>query len=1107
MSESDELAGPLLPPSPDLADYVHRSREQGQLVVQPRMGTADAAEMAAGLRAVAAVQDRTVCTLTLDSYTRVGDHRQAREALRRGDDLNGFPLVVHGPAVTAAVAAAAGDRPVQVRHGSAQPLQIFRTLAAAGLSASEGGPVSYCLPYGRVPLAESVARWRDATAELAGRCEAAGRRAHLESFGGCLLGQLCPPSLLVAVSLLEGMFFAQQGIRSLSLSYAQQTDPTQDVEALTALRQLADELLPPEVDRHLVLYTYMGVFPSTPAGAGLLMDRSARLAVHGGADRLIVKTRVESSRLPTFAENVSALQAAADTARATVRFDGVVDHSEVLAEARALVEAVLGLSDDIGKALLYAFALGLLDVPFCLHADNRGLTQGTIDGRGRLAWASVGKLPLPARPAAAPVTSDQLLGLLRHTADRHDLQASEDLDALDTLDTLEGLDAVAVEGLDPLGGLEAEPPAEPYRIVLVGAGPRGVSVLERLAARLAEEPPNRPVELCAVDAVQVGPGRIWRTDQPHWSMMNTPAGEVTMFSGPPDGGPTRAGAGPSLLEWWRAFAPEEAHPHAYAPRALHGEYLRYVLTRVEHRLPEGVRLRREYGNRVLDVRPAPDGRYRVELENGPALTADRVVLATGHAVPELQPEQQRLADFADSVPGLRFLRGDAVTDMALDTLAPGAPVGVLGLGLSFYDVMAALTTGRGGEYAEGPAGRLRYLPSGEEPLLVAGSRSGVPLPARGVNQKPSDWSYRPVLFTRERMAAARARGRLDFRADVLPWLLAEVELVYCATELRRRFGPDTAARFTAQVRTAAADTTAPRLTVALISRRYDLAGLLPIDLDAWARPFAGRSFDSPAHYQRALAGLLHQDLERAGQGNLDGPVKAALDTMRDVRSVLRSAVEFDGLTPESHREDFLRRFGPVASSLTTGPPRIRLQQVLALLEAGVLRIVGPDVRFGTDPGAGRFTVESPQVVGSRTLLDAVIDARIPEPDLRRAPDGLLARLRDAGMLTHHVNRGPDGSEFATGGVDLTVKPFHPLRADGLPERGMYVIGIPTEFTRWFTQVGSGRPGHWGEFTADADAIAEDALHPLRGNRARTLPGVVLGERWSRVLEAAAEGEG
>src|SRR5262249_23553693 len=159
-------------------------------------------------------------------------------------------------------------------------------------------------PYGRTPLAESVEHWSEATEMLAADCAARGLTAHLETFGGCLLGQLCPPSLLVAMSVLEAMFFVQHGITSLSLSYARQVDPRQDVEALAALRQLAGLLLPTGIDWHVVVYTYMGMFPRTPLGALRVLDASVDVAIRGGAQRLIVKTAAEAHRIPTVAENI-----------------------------------------------------------------------------------------------------------------------------------------------------------------------------------------------------------------------------------------------------------------------------------------------------------------------------------------------------------------------------------------------------------------------------------------------------------------------------------------------------------------------------------------------------------------------------------------------------------------------------------------------------------------------------------------------------------------------------------------------------------------------------------------------------------------------------------
>ncbi|MFJ8962860.1 methylaspartate mutase [Lentzea sp. NPDC102401] len=396
-------------------DFVARAAVAGELVVQPRMGVPGPAEMRAGLAAVHGAGVRTAGTITVDSFTRVGDHVAVRKALAAGTDLNGYPIATHSPEMTRSVLNGlhGPDFPVQVRHGSACPQKIVAALLAAGLDATEGGPLSYCLPYSRVPVAESVRAWAESCLLLSDARER-GARPHLESFGGCMMGQLCPPSLLVAISVLEGLFFRQHGVDSMSLSYAQQTDQDQDAEAVAALRALAAEHLS-DVDWHVVLYTYMGVFPRTPRGATALLERSAELAVRTGAERLIVKTTAEAHRIPTVAENVAAL-VAAGAAAARAEPGGVVEDTGVLAEARALVEAVLDLAPDVGIALVRAVERGYLDVPYCLHQDNAGRTRAFVDGDGRLQWSRLGALPLPADravPAATP-TADELLRSLTH---------------------------------------------------------------------------------------------------------------------------------------------------------------------------------------------------------------------------------------------------------------------------------------------------------------------------------------------------------------------------------------------------------------------------------------------------------------------------------------------------------------------------------------------------------------------------------------------------------------------------------------------------------------------------------------------------------------------
>ncbi|MFB7125915.1 methylaspartate mutase [Kitasatospora sp. NPDC056273] len=425
-----ERAGPA---GTGFGAFVAQAAEAGALVVQPRMGMAEAAPMRAGLLATRGAAAVTVGTITLDSYTRTGDLAAARRALAAGAGLNGYPIATHPVEVTRAVLRGVADAgfPVQVRHGSAAPERIVEALLAAGLDATEGGPVSYCLPYGRTPLHEAVARWRRGC-ELLASVREFGAEPHLETFGGCLMGQLCPPSLLIAVSVLEALFFRRHGLRSISLSYAQQADARQDEEALAALGRIAGELLT-DVDWHLVVYAYMGVYPRSPGGARLLLEDAARLAVRGGAARLIVKTTAEAHRIPTVAENVRALEAAAAAATAerarppaSERRPAVPPDTGIEAEARALIGAVLDLDTDVGRALVRAFAAGYLDVPYCLHPDNAGRTRSALGPDGRLYWSSVGSMPIAGlgERGRAPVPgSAGLLAALSHVQRSYDGRA------------------------------------------------------------------------------------------------------------------------------------------------------------------------------------------------------------------------------------------------------------------------------------------------------------------------------------------------------------------------------------------------------------------------------------------------------------------------------------------------------------------------------------------------------------------------------------------------------------------------------------------------------------------------------------------------------------
>ena len=412
------------------ARFVTRSAGEGRLVVQPRMGFADIATMRSGLAAVAGVEG-AAGTLTIDAYTRVNQDAHARRALAAGEALNGYPITVHGPEATRTMLAglAGPTFPVQVRHGAAFPQPIFGAAIASDLDASEGGPVSYNLPYSRALLSATIAAWREAARLWAAAAERTGTLYHIESFGGCMLGQLCPPSLLVALAVLECLFFAACGIPSVSLSLAQGPSRAQDIGGLLALTRIAERRLG-DVDRHVVFYTFMGLFPETAAGAERLIRDSAEIARIAGVARLIVKTAAEARGIPTIAENVTALNWARESADAIAELPGTdaLDWADrIETEAERLIETTLRQSDDVGEALGRAFAAGLLDVPFCPHPANRNRTRASVDPEtGAVIWSSVGDMPLePPAGNAARLDAATFHRTLEVVRQRYDAPAAD----------------------------------------------------------------------------------------------------------------------------------------------------------------------------------------------------------------------------------------------------------------------------------------------------------------------------------------------------------------------------------------------------------------------------------------------------------------------------------------------------------------------------------------------------------------------------------------------------------------------------------------------------------------------------------------------------------
>ncbi len=370
-----------------------------KLIVQPRMGFSCKESMKNGLIATKNLNIPAIGTITIDSFTRVRDFEKASRAIKMSKPLNGYPIVSYSTEENKKLISKVRsiDFPVQVRHGSPTPEEIFRATIRCGIDAIEGGPISYCLPYSRVPIKESIDSWRTCCKIFA---KANNGQNHIESFGGCMMGQLCPPSLLIAITILEAIFFEYYGIKSISLSLTQGYNSQQDLAALRVLKKLSAKHLGEKIKQHIVYYTFMGKFPKTINGAKSIISESAIIAKKGGARRLIVKTIKEAYQIPTLEDNLEALlltNKIANQNQGSIGQEIMINtllEEQIYTEAKALIESVLNISKDPSIAIEIAFNKGYLDVPFCLHQSNRKLTLAHIDSSGCISWTRVGNLQI-----------------------------------------------------------------------------------------------------------------------------------------------------------------------------------------------------------------------------------------------------------------------------------------------------------------------------------------------------------------------------------------------------------------------------------------------------------------------------------------------------------------------------------------------------------------------------------------------------------------------------------------------------------------------------------------------------------------------------------------
>jgi methylaspartate mutase epsilon subunit len=384
-------------PKPRAADVLRGAASSGKIIIQPRCGVGDHEEMRDILLRIEAEARPAILTLTIDSYTRLKQFRTAAQALSRDPrNLNGYPLVTHGwrrgRELDDAVQA-----PLEVRHGSPDPRELFAVALAAGLTSFEGGGISYNLPYSKnVPLRVSLSCWQQVD-QVCGELAKSGIIVDRELFG-TLTAVLMPPSVSLAVSMLEAVAASAAGVQCLSVAYPQSGEIHQDIAALRSIPVLARRYLPESIEIYPTLHEFMGVFPRQPEAADALILFGGLTARLGGATKVINKTCQEAYGIPDAAANIDGIRLTALAQSELLDFIQI-DEATVEEELYWLQREVCELVDPVlndGEtlsAIVAAFESGRMDIPFSASVHARAEVVPKRDASGAIRYLHPGRLP------------------------------------------------------------------------------------------------------------------------------------------------------------------------------------------------------------------------------------------------------------------------------------------------------------------------------------------------------------------------------------------------------------------------------------------------------------------------------------------------------------------------------------------------------------------------------------------------------------------------------------------------------------------------------------------------------------------------------------------
>ena len=549
--------------------------------------------------------------------------------------------------------------------------------------------------------------------------------------------------------------------------------------------------------------------------------------------------------------------------------------------------------------------------------------------------------------------------------------------------------------------------SSPFKIAIVGLGPKGLYSFERILAQLQANPVKEKVEIHIFNKTRfMGSGDVYRSDQPGYMLMNFSNKHINMWT---EESPPPVVKNPLSLSEYIALekqTPLEELEPLYALRATVGGYLENGFAQLSQNIPENVTLQQHIAE-VRSIEKTEEGYsigFTQRTKTGRLTGFQHILVSTGHqlhketasktihnTVPFIYPVQQKLK---------------GVTEQ--DTVA------VKGMGLTFIDAVLALTEGKGGLFTKANDGKLIYKASGKEPKQIFPfSKSGWPMMPKYDSHLDDDTE----LYVKS-LKSINPR-KLSFKNEILPLIERDMEYTWYKTlfpHAKQVLGYH------------------PNYNV--ISSQIHIfhqmhPGYVRFSLESLMEP----EFNPGKSIHQNIVEYL-KAFTRENRNILHEAQLRAASVWRKISPIFNEIYSFSGLDAASHKEFDSHYFGKL-NRIAYGPPPENLKKILALANTSIV-----DFQFARSPSIEPY--ESGFILRndiSEMYCDVLVDARIPKNSLEKESTGLFTNLCENQLAQPYINSDKNCS-YAPGILEIDQN-GNLINPQGVSEN-ITLYGTPTE---------------------------------------------------------------